>query len=78
MQHLTENCLLSDYQHSFHPKRSCEIQLLMVSDLWTKSLDVRHQVDVIYLDFQKAFNKVPHKCLLTKLFSYGIGGLLLE
>ena len=31
-------------------------------------------VDVIYLDFQKAFNKVPHKRLLTKLRSFGIDG----
>jgi hypothetical protein len=31
-------------------------------------------VDVVYLDFQKAFNKVPHKRLLKKVKAMGIGG----
>ena len=31
-------------------------------------------MDVVYLDFQKAFNKEPHQRLLIKLKAYGIGG----
>ena len=39
----------------------------------TKWVDDGSPVDVVYLDFQKAFDKVPHQRLLTKLKAYGIG-----
>ena len=35
-------------------------------------MDLRYQVDLILLDFQKAFDKVPHQRLLNKLYYYGI------
>ena len=44
------------------------------TDKWVESLDNGENVDDIYMDFQKAFDKVPHKCLLTKMRSYGLGG----
>ena len=39
-------------------------------------MDSHHQVDLILLDFMKAFNIMPHKCLLVKLHYYGIHGPL--
>ena len=39
----------------------------------TKWVDNGSPVDVVYLDFQKAFDKVPHQRLLIKLKAYGIG-----
>ena len=39
----------------------------------TKWMDDGSLVDVIYLDFQKAFNKVPHQRLILKLKSHGMG-----
>jgi hypothetical protein len=40
----------------------------------TESIDQGIPVDVIYLDFAKAFDKVPHKRLLQKFQSHGIKG----
>ena len=45
-------------------------------DYWTKALEQRIPVDIIYLDFKKAFDSVPHTRLLSKLQAYGIGGKL--
>ena len=57
---------LYDYQHGFIKGRSTCSQLLkFVGDL-SKSLDETGQTDVIYLDFAKAFDKVPHDLLLYK------------
>jgi len=40
--------------------------------------DSGHPVDVIYLDFQKAFDMVPHRRLITKLEVHGIDGDILQ
>ena len=39
----------------------------------TKWVDEGSPVDIIYLDFQKAFDKVPHQRLILKLKSHGMG-----
>ena len=44
----------------------------------TNYTDRGYPVDVIYLDFQKAFDKVPHKRLLMKLAAHGIAGNVLK
>ena len=71
---MVENNLLSDDQYGFRAKRSCVTQLIQVLDEWTHILDMGREVDVIYLDFQKAFDSVPHRRLLNKLYSYGFHG----
>ena len=53
---------------------SCTTQLLEFLEDVTTALDNGEDVDVIYLDFCKAFDKVPHKRLLRKLWGYGIRG----
>ena len=58
--------------------RSTTLQLLTVLEKWTKEIDEGNEIDCIYLDFMKAFDKVPHKCLLSKLKSYNIDESVLE
>ena len=68
--------LLTSAQHGFVRGRSCVTQLLSVlHDLGT-SLDAGDEVDVVYLDFSKAFDLVPHGRLLHKLSLFGIQGPL--
>ena len=49
-------------------------QLLLLSDILSKQIDSGLCTDIVYLDFQKAFDKVPHKRLLLKLKAAGIQG----
>ena len=72
------NNLLSEKQFGFMKGKSTVLQLLRVLDDWTEALDARLPIDVIYTDFQKAFDSVPHDGLLTKLSSAGISSKLLS
>ena len=60
-------CLLSPHQNRFVPRRSCCTQLLHAFNDWTLSLDEHLSTDVVYFDFSKAFDSVPHTRLLLKL-----------
>ena len=65
---------LCEEQHGFRAHRSCTTQLLLLSDILSKRIDSGLCTDIVYLDFQKAFDKVPHKRLLLKLKAAGIQG----
>ena len=39
---------------------------------WTCAIENSHSSDCIYLDYQKAFDTVPHKRLISKLYAYNI------
>jgi len=60
MSYFNSNELFCDNQHGFRSKRSFETQLLTVMEHWTKCVDDGNSIDVVYLDFLKAFDKVPH------------------
>ena len=74
VDNMKQNQLFSKSQHGFLTVRSCTTQLLEFLEDITTALDQGDDVDVIYLDFCKAFDKVPHKQLLKKLWGYGIRG----
>jgi len=78
VEYLEKNDLLTDKQHGFRSGRSCLTNLLEAFEAWTKALDDGYGVEVIYLDFRKAFDTVPHKRLIEKLRQCGITGQLLK
>ena len=74
MKHLLENNLIKNSQHGFMPKKSCLTNLLEFLEIMTENLDKGIPTDVLYLDFSKAFDRVPHQRLVKKLDSYNIRG----
>ena len=78
MNHIDKHNILVDFQHGFRNKRSCESQLVLTTEDIARNLDNNQQVDMLILDFSKAFDTVPHKRLLKKLESYGINGNILS
>ena len=78
MQHFDQHHILNDCQHGFRRRRSCESQLIVTCHEIARNLANGKQVDVILLDFSKAFDKVPHQRLLHKLAYYGVKGSTLQ
>ena len=76
--YLEANCIPSPHQHGFRRSRSCTTNLLLAREEWTSVLDSGTEIDAIYLDFSKAFDRVNHSILLTKLAAHGIGDPLLS
>ena len=74
MHHARVNDILADNQHGFRARRSTETQLILTVDEIAKHLDKSKLVDMAILDFQKAFDKVPHRRLIHKLRHYGMEG----
>lgn len=72
MTFLIENNVLLNSQHGFRKGLSCETQLLMTYHDIAEKLDRGKQMDLVFLDFSKAFDRVPHQRLLLKLKSYGV------
>jgi len=64
-------------QHGFLKGKSCLTNLLETFEGWMKALDDGYDVDVVYLDYRKAFDTVPHARLLHKLTAFGIDSHLL-
>jgi hypothetical protein len=78
MDHLTYYNILSDSQHGFRARRSCETQLVVTIQELAKTQSEGKQIDAMLLDFSKAFDKVPHTRLLLQLDHYGIRGNTLQ
>ena len=72
VNYMNNNNLFTKKQFGFLKGRSTVLQLLKVIDRWTEILDEGGWVDVIYCDFRKAFDTVPHRRLLTVMRHYGV------
>ena len=75
--HLIVNNLEDLHQHGFTRGKSTVTNLIQALNVWTEALSHGFPVDVIYLDYEKAFDKVPHQRLLKELHRQGIRGSLL-
>ena len=71
MNHMMVNNLFSSQQYGFVKGRSTVLQLLNVMDVWTNAIDKGDSIDTVCLDFTKAFDKVPHNRLMSKINSIG-------
>ena len=78
LTHLVKHNLISTHQFGFMPGRSTTMQLLYITDRWIRALEKEHQVSAVFLDFQKAFDKVWHHGLLHQLATLGISGWSLK
>jgi hypothetical protein len=76
--HLKRNKIIKGSQHGFTKGRSCTINLLEFMEKVTKAADEGKSIDIIYLDFAKAFDKVPIRRLIAKLSGMGISGNILR
>ena len=78
MAHLDEYQVLSDRQHAFRKRHSCETQLTTVlNDFWVKSWTKEDRLTHLFWT-EKAFDTPPHELLKSELFGYGIGGKTLR
>ena len=76
VQYMDKYDLFNESNHGFREARSCLSQLLEHYDDILNLLEQGVNVDVVYLDFAKAFDKVDHNIVLQKINNLGIGGNL--
>ena len=72
LQFLQSNNILTNKQFGFIKGSSTTLQLLTIMDEWTEILERGGKIDVVYFDFQKAFDTVPHRRLIELMKHYQI------
>lgn len=78
VEHLHINSIINPSQHGFMKKKSCITNLLEFYDRVVFDVELFKAIDIIFLDFMKAFDKVAFKRLIAKLRMYGIEGKVLD
>ncbi|CAH8875329.1 unnamed protein product [Trichobilharzia szidati] len=78
LAHTEKHGLLAVEQHGFRPGRSCLTNLLLAREDWVEARDKNHLQDVVFTDLSKAFDKVSHLGLLSKLKHFGLDQRLCE
>ena len=72
VEHLNKYDLICRSQFGFMKNKSCALNLLTYLETVTKEVDSGNPVDLVYLDYAKAFDKVPHRRLIKVLKAHGL------
>ena len=78
LDYLLRKKIINKKQHGFIARHSTTTNLLESTHDWSIGIDTRNSIDIIYIDFYRAFDSVVHTKLLFKLEAVGIGGKLLN
>lgn len=78
LSYLMTHNIITKHQHGFLSRKSTSTQLLECTLDWTIALNTNKSVDIIYLDYAKAFDSVVHNKLLYKLSCYGVCDMVLQ
>ncbi|CAM4485735.1 unnamed protein product [Caretta caretta] len=73
-KHLEDNEVINKSGHGFVKNKSCQTNLIAFFDKVTSLVNRGEAVDVVYLDFSKAFDTVSHDLLINKLGKYNLDG----
>ena len=77
-KHLEVHSPISIHQWGFQPKKSTTAALLNVYNDWSAALDKGKEVCAIFFNLRKAFDSVPHRCLMDKLTFAGLNPYILR
>lgn len=77
ISHLNSINFFYPHQHGFRKGLSCGTQLAEFNHDLLVNMNNNYQTDIIFLDFAKAFDRVPHRHLLTKLLILGINSTII-
>jgi len=76
--HLVQHNIINKHQHEFLRRKSTATHLLECTLNWNIALNSRNAIDIVYLDYAKAFDSVIHSKLLATLACYGINEKLIS
>ena len=78
VNHIKTNHLSCSQQHGFSKGRSTTTNLLEALNIWSEAMMHGIPLDILFLDYSKAFDSVPHRRLVKQVESFGIHGKALE
>ncbi|PKU36542.1 rna-directed dna polymerase from mobile element jockey-like [Limosa lapponica baueri] len=78
MRHIEDNQVIRPSQHGLMKGRSCLTNLIYFYDKMTCLVNEGKALDVVYLDFRKAFDTISHSILPEKLAAHDLDGRTLH